>query len=235
MVDTSDIEGLDPFDLLDAESDRVGRFFENLDGDEWSVPTRCDGWTRRDMLGHLAGVEVYHTACLDDDLQALFATGAENDATDMDSFNDWLIRERADRSAEEVLAEWRRSNAEVRRRLRERGAEGTMASSVGPYPVDLMAFHIASEYATHADDMGVDIPKSEHDDRLEWRVKVSRFGLKEAEKPVEISTVNGGLRVKAGDTEAELSPHDFVEAVTARLPDDHPIPDGLREALRALA
>ena len=41
--------------------------------------------------------------------------------------------------------------------MRELGVGGTMASSVGPYPVDLMAFHIASEYATHADDMDVPI------------------------------------------------------------------------------
>lgn len=233
MSDYPMLDGLDAFARLDTESERVAAFFEA--GPDWSRPTRCEGWTVRDMLGHLAGVEVYHTACLDDGLASLTAEGAEHGATDLDSFNDWLIRERADKSADEVLAEWRASNRSVRDRMRERGVDATMASSVGPYPVGLMAFHVASEYATHADDVDIEIPDREAGDRLAWRVGVSLFALAEKQSPVEVTRTEDGVRVRADGVEAAISESDLVEAVAARLPDDHPLDPALQSALRALA
>ena len=107
-----------------------------------------------------------------------------------------------------------------------------MSSSVGPYPVDLMAFHIASEYATHADDMGVDVPGAERESRTAWRAKVSLFALKETDKPVQVEHKDGNYTVRASGKEATLSQADFVEAVTARLKTIDP---ELQDALRALA
>lgn len=234
-VDRSDVSGLDPFDLMDAESERLSDFFGSLSDDEWLRDTRCAGWRRRELVSHLAGADTYHTACLDDAIEALFAEGARNGATDLNSMNDWMIRVRAERSADDVLAEWRDLNASVRRRMRERGADATMASSVGPYPVDLMGFHLASEYATHYDDMEGPLSEADVDARTAWRDAVSRFALKEAGKPVAVEPEGDGYRVDAGDEAFTLSRRDFVEAVTARLPADHPIPASLREALRALA
>lgn len=233
MSDYPMLDGLDPFTLLDTEAERVATFFEA--GPDWSRSTRCEGWTVRDMLGHLAGVETYHTACLDDTLKELFAKGAEAGATDLDGFNDWFVRQRGDKPTEDVLTEWRASNRSVRDRMRERGPDGTMASSVGPYPVGLMAFHVASEYATHADDMGIEIADGEVVDRLAWRVGVSLFALAEKQSPVEVTRTEDGLRVRANGQEATLSEPDLVEAVTGRLPDDHPLHAALQTALRALA
>ena len=235
MVDTSDVAGLDAFELLDTESERVARFFETNDEAVWARDTRCEGWRVRELLSHLAGVETYHLACLDDTIQELFQEAAKAGMTDLNSFNDWAVQQRANRSRSEVLDEWRTKNTEVRRRMRELGADATMSSSVGPYPVDLMAFHIASEYATHGDDMDVEIDRSEEDSRRAWRAKVSRFALKESEKPVELTQDGDRYVVRSDDKEIELSEHDFVEAVTARLPRDHPIDQQLRDALRALA
>ncbi len=235
MVDTSDVADLDPFELLDTESERVARFFQTTDENVWKRDTRCAGWRVRELLSHLAGVETYHLACLNDSIKELFADAAKNGMTDLNSFNDWAVRARADRSRGEVLEEWRTKNDEVRRRMRELGRDATMSSSVGPYPVDLMAFHIASEYATHGDDMDVEVAAAEKDGRRAWRAKVSRFAIKEAEKPVEVSQEGDRYVVSSAGKEAELSEHDFVEAVTARLPDDHPIDPELRNALRALA
>lgn len=232
MVDKSDLAGLDPFDILDTESERVARFFEGLDDNGWTKDTRCEGWRIRELLSHLAGVETYHLACLNDDVQGWIERGRSLGATDMNSFNNVLVRERADRAAEEVLAEWRTSNAEVRRRMRELGPQATMSSSVGPYPVDLMGFHIDSEYATHADDMDVPIDADERARRTAWREKVSLFALKESEKPVELQRTGEGYVVRAGDKEATLSAEDFVEAVTARLKTIDP---ELQDTLRALA
>jgi uncharacterized protein (TIGR03083 family) len=234
MVDTSDIAGLDPFALVDAESERVARFFNAADEQTWVRETRCEGWRVRELLSHLAGVETYHLACLDDDLPHLFEEGAKAGVNDVHSFNDWLVRVGADRSRDEVLDEWRTKNAEVRRRMRELGPGGSMSSSVGPYPVDLMAFHIASEYATHADDMDVPIDGSEATARSAWRASVSRFALKETEKPVEVEQRGNTYVVTTGGRSATLTEHDFVEAVTAR-PTSVELDPELRTALVALA
>lgn len=232
MVDTSMLSGLDPFDLLDTESERVARFFDSIDEKSWTQDTRCEGWRVRELLSHLAGVETYHLACLNDSIAALFEEGGKHGATDMNSFNDWVVRARAEPPREEVLDEWRTKNTEVRHRMRELGPDGSMSSSVGPYPVGLMAFHVASEYATHADDMHVPISDDEPDGRTAWRHRVSRFALSEATKPVELELRDGAVVVRHGGKETTLGDAEFVEAVTARLKTIDP---ELQEALRALA
>ena len=232
MVDTSDVDDLDPFELMDTESERLHRFFSSLGDEDWTPDTRCEGWRRREIVSHLAGGDTYHTACLDDTISELFAEGARAGATGGDSFNAWMVRKRADRSAQEVLDEWWRLNSDVRRRMRELGREGTMSSSVGPYPVGLMGFHLASEYATHYDDMDGPLTDAERAERTRWRDKVSRFALKETEKPVELEPTADGYVVRAAGTDARLSRSDFVEAVTARL---KTIDSELQQALRALA
>lgn len=232
MAGEAHVADLDPFDLLDSESERVGRFFSS--GPDWDATTRCEGWTVRDMVGHLAGVETYHLACLDDTIGALFEEAAKDGVSDLHSFNDWAVRTRADASRDDVLDEWRAKNQGVRRRLRERGRDGTLSSSVGLYPVGLMAFHIASEYATHADDMAVEIASSERDARTAWRLAVSRFALEENDKPVAIEERGNAWLARSGDSEAMLSAEELVEAVTARLPAGR-VDDELRDGLVALA
>jgi uncharacterized protein (TIGR03083 family) len=233
MAGEQHVADLDPFDLLDAESERVARFFES--SPDWTAPTRCEGWDVKDLLAHVAGVELYHTACLDDSIGPLFDEMGKRGATDVDSFNGLLVEEGRSKPVEELLETWKERNASVRRRLRERGRDGTLSSSVGPYPAGLMAFHIASEYATHADDMGVEIGPSERDARTAWRAKVSEFALEEAGKGVEFGSKDGSHVVRLGDKQAQLPDADFVEAVTARLPPNYPIDPELRGALRALA
>ncbi len=232
MVDESDVADLDPFEIMDAESERLYRFFSSLTDDEWLPDTRCEGWRRREIVSHLAGGDTYHSACLDDTVSELFAEGARAGTTDGDSFNAWMVDRRAELSAQDVLDEWWRLNSDVRKRMRERGGDGSMSTSVGPYPVGLMGFHLASEYATHYDDMDGPLTDDERDARTAWRDKVSRFAIKETEKPVELSERGDGYFVRAAGKEATLSRFEFVEAVTARL---KTIDLDLQNALRALA
>ena len=232
MLDTSDVADLDPFGLMDAEAGRLFAFFSSLGERDWQADTRCEGWRRREIVAHLAGAEIYHTACLDDTVSDLLAEAARAGATDGDAFNAWMVRRYAERPAQEVLDEWWRLNSDVRQRMRERGRDGTMSSSVGPYPVGLMGFHLASEYATHYDDMDGPLTPEEKDERTAWRVKVSLFALKEASKPVEVSRTADFYRVQAAGQETTLTPSEFVEAVVARLKTIDP---ALQEALRALA
>jgi len=232
MVDTSDVNDLDPFELMDKESERLYKFFSSLTDEEWAPDTRCEGWRRREIVSHLAGGDTYHTACLDDTIKTLFEEGAKAGAKGGDGFNAWQVDIRKDRSASEVLDEWWRLNSDVRKRMRERGRDGSMSSSVGPYPVGLMGFHLVNEYATHYDDMHGPIDDAEQ--RTADRAKIALFAVKEAGKG-EAERRGDRYIFRSGGEEIELSEHDFVEGVTARLPQDHPISPTLRDSLRALA
>lgn len=236
MAEYPEIADLDPFELLDAEAERLYRFLTGLAGEEWEPDTRCEGWRRREIVSHVAGGDTYHTACLDDRVEELFAAAAAAGVRGFDAFNAWQIAQRADRPAAEVLDEWWKLSVDVRRRMRERGPEATMSSSVGPYPVGLMAFHVASEYATHYDDMyPPPLQADERAARTAWRKKVSRFAIAERALPLTVEDAAGGVVVRGPDWDFTFTDDDFVEAVVVRLPPEHPFPAEHREAMRALA
>ncbi|MGH9041136.1 MAG: maleylpyruvate isomerase family mycothiol-dependent enzyme [Acidimicrobiia bacterium] len=220
----------DPFDLLDIESARVDRHFSA--GPDWDRPSRCEGWTTRDMLSHLMGVEGYNRACLDGAVAALFEEAGQAGVKDVESFNTWNNDRYGRKPAAEVIDAWRTANAAFRQEMRDRGRHGTVDSSIGDYPSWLQAFHLAAEYATHGDDIGVAVGESEREARTAWRVVFGLFVLAENDKPVTVEpTGPGRQRVLTGGEEVELSDEDFVEATQARLPADHPLSDTLRQAL----
>src|SRR5579864_1188400 len=128
MIDDSELRDLDPFDLLDAEARRVDGFFAGLDGDDWLRPTRCEGWRRREMLAHLAASEEYNHATIDGTVPALIERATAAGAEGLDAFNAWGVQRLADRTVEEVLAEWRTANATTRRALRELSWDGTLST-----------------------------------------------------------------------------------------------------------
>ncbi len=230
-MDDSELRPIDPFGLLDVESARIDNHLARLHAGDWTRRSRCAGWSTRDVLAHLVGVEEYNRACLDDDLPEAMAKGAEAGATDVDGFNEWFIGACADRTTADLLTEWREANADFRRRMHERGRDGTMSTSIGTYPVGWQAFHLASELATHADDIGAWVARDERGFRTNWRARFSRFAIVEAERPVEIEVEDGRNRVRAAGQEALLTDEELVEAAMGRLPADHRIPEALREAL----
>ena len=71
MADDREIGALDPFDLFDREASRLDAHFSSLAGSDWMRPSRCAGWTVRDLLGHLLSVEAYFGACLDGTVRQL--------------------------------------------------------------------------------------------------------------------------------------------------------------------
>jgi uncharacterized protein (TIGR03083 family) len=235
-MEPTELSDLDPFDIFDAEARRLDRFFASRDEAGWLRPTRCEGWSVRDVLGHLAGEEAYNHACLDGTTEELFARLAQEGApADFSGFNEWCVQQRRGLPVADVLAEWREANESTRRRMRERGRDGTLQTAVGPYPVGPQTFHYASEFATHADDIGVPVAAAEEPGRTGWRARIGQAVLAEMGRPVEVSPAPQGFRVRTDGATAELSAHDFVEATVARLPDDHPLDPRLRGALACLA
>ncbi|MCO5993302.1 maleylpyruvate isomerase family mycothiol-dependent enzyme [Actinoallomurus rhizosphaericola] len=228
------LDDLDPFAIFDAEAERLDRFFSGLKDDDWARPSRCEGWTVRDVLAHLAGEEDYNHACLDDDLEGLWTRLEKNGVSGLAGFNDWCVRTRRSMPVEEVLDEWRTRNGDTRRRMRDLGRDARLPTMAGPYPVGLQAFHYASEYATHGDDVGV--PVDDARERTAWRVVVGRFALEEKGSPVEAAEDDDGdLVVRTPQALGRLTPAEFVDATVGRLPGNHPLDPGLRDALRCLA
>lgn len=236
MADTSHLQGLDPYAILDSEADRIDRFLSSIpDGDPaWEAPTRCTAWNRRELLAHLAAGEEYHHACFDDALESFFGRFAAAGATDLDGFNAVGVQEREGRAPSELLAEWRDADARTRRLFRERG-DGEMMTSVGPYPARWQAFHIALELATHADDLGTPVSSEEAAGRLDWLTRCSRFTLSEAKPDLVVrSDGPGTTTVESGDRQISLDDEAFVAAVAARLPADADVDAETRSLLSTM-
>jgi mycothiol maleylpyruvate isomerase-like protein len=159
------------------------------------------------------------------------AAGAEG----LDAFNAWGVRRLADRSVEEVLAEWRSANATTRRALRELSWDGTLSTFVGPYPAGLQAFHLAHELALHADDMSVPVAGGERQLRGTWQVRFARFTLREYGREVTVEVDGDSNVVRGAGEEVVLDDERLVDACSARLPADYPMSQPLRDLLRVFA
>ena len=231
-----ELSDLDPFDLFDTEAERLDAYFSSLRGEEWLRPSRCAGWTIRDVLGHLAGEELYNHACLDGDIAGFYQMlRREGVAGGYRGFNEWCVARRRDLPVEQVLEEWRTANRDTRTRMRALGRDAMIDTSVGKYPNGLQAFHYASEYATHADDVDAPVTPEEQEARTAWRARVGRFVLTERHSPVVVEPINGRYRVSVGQVSDELSASELVAATVDRLPADHRLDPTLRESLVVLA
>lgn len=233
MTDDRELEGLDPYELFDAEAARLETFMRTLHGAQWDAPSRCDGWTVRDLLGHLAASEQYHAACLDGRVPDFLKEMGERGAIDLETANAIGIADFAGLAASEVISAWTAADADTRRRLR--AADGTdIDSSVGPYPARWQAFHVASELATHADDIGLPVDPAEASARTAWRARFSRFAVHEVHPEVEFEVSEGRTIVRAGGAQVEIDDDTLVEAAAARLPAGHALDPEIREALNTM-
>ncbi|SDZ33780.1 TIGR03083 family protein [Micromonospora pattaloongensis] len=227
----AEMAGLDPFDALDCEAARIETFYRGLAPADWSAPTRCAGWDRRDLLAHLAAIEDYVRAGLDASVGQLLSRSGGGDLAQRNARG---IQQRAGLSVDELLAQWRAASADNRRRLRERGADGLIETAAGDYPVGRQVFYLASELATHADDAGVPESEGERELRLQWRVRFARVAVAEAERGVTVVPDGGAQLVRWSDGQARLSESDFVAVVADRL-DTPALPPPIHDALVVLA
>ncbi len=232
MVDDQDLTGLDPYELMAAEAARLDQFFASASSDVWKKPSRCDGWSVRDLLAHLAASEEYNQACLDGTVQQLLADIGAKGAVDLASANEIGIHDFDDQAPEQVLETWRTRSSENREKFRARDG-GDVDSSVGAYPARWQAFHLAFELATHADDVGVPLSDGEAGDRIEWQARFGRFAIKELKPELTIEAGDGRTHVSGDGVDVDLSDEQFVQAVAARLPAGSGIDDETAVTLSA--
>jgi uncharacterized protein (TIGR03083 family) len=232
MTDDKDLAGLDPYDLMASEGARLDQFFSRADASEWKKPSRCEGWSVRDVLAHLTAGEDYNQACLDGTVQQFLADMGAKGAVDLASANEIGIREFDDRSPDEILEAWRKRSAQTREAFRVRDG-GDVDSSVGAYPARWQAFHLAFELATHADDVHVPVVANDAAARNAWQARFGRFAIKELKPDLTIEAGDGRTHVKGEGVDIELPDEQFVQAVAARLPDDSGIDDAVASVLSA--
>jgi uncharacterized protein (TIGR03083 family) len=221
----------DPFATLDDEISRLNAFLTSLSSADWEASTRCEGWTVRDMVAHFDSDEAYNEACLENTLEAL-AAGFSS----IDEFNQGQIQNRAHLSTEEVLKQWRTRQAKVRKKWEALGFNTKITTIVGPYPLQAQIWHIASEYATHADDMGVEVAPDAQQKRLLWRFQLAAFAVQEKKDPPGLERSGDRMIITLKQHHLSLSLENFVAAVSARLELPQNQEDRqIIKALRALA
>jgi hypothetical protein len=161
--------------------------------------SHCRGWNVKDVVAHLSTDEVYNQACLDGTLDALPYSGG------LHGWNARGVRIRRAMSALEVLQEWEARQALVRWAWGKIGVEGRIPTSVGRYPLRLQLWHLACEYAIHADDIEVPMPKRERQAQLRWRAD-----------PVDATIRGDQVRLRVGGREYDLELETFIAYMTDR-------------------
>jgi hypothetical protein len=115
-----------------------------------------------------------------------------------------------------VFEEWSTRQQEVRRRWGELGLDKEIQTSVGPYPLQLQVWHLAQEYATHADDIRVRVPVEEREVRDRWRIAFGLFAAEEEGRSVPAELGDSEVRLDLGDRVEAVDLETFIAFLTRR-------------------
>lgn len=162
------------------------------------------------MVAHLSTDEVYNQACLDHRLDALPWTGGLN------SWNARGVRIRRGLSPLETLQEWEARQQRVRQEWERLGLSARIETSVGRYPLILQVWHLAREYAIHADDIEISIPARARREQLRWRAAFGLLAAKEEGDPVEATIDGDRVKLHVDDRSCDLDLESFVAYLTGR-------------------
>jgi hypothetical protein len=116
----------------------------------------------------------------------------------------------------EVLQEWEARQALVRRAWGELGLQAAIDTSIGRYPLRLQVWHLAREYAIHADDIRVPVPESERRSRLRWRIAFGLFAAREEGDPVNAELHANQVHLRKNGKVHRLEHETFVAYLTNR-------------------
>lgn len=173
----------------------------------------------KDVVAHLSTDEVYNQACLDGTLNDLPFSGG------LGGWNGRGVRIRRGLSPLETLQEWEARQERVRRAWGKIGVDGAIATSIGRYPLRLQLWHLAQEYAIHADDIEVPMPAAERRTQLRWRAAFGLFAAREEGEPVDARLDGDRVMLRHDGREHELDLETFIAYQTNR-------PQQLRETTK---
>ncbi|TMC31796.1 MAG: maleylpyruvate isomerase family protein [Chloroflexi bacterium] len=199
-----------PFPVYDLEIRRLRAFLRSLNDRGWSSRSHCRGWSVKDVVAHLSTDEVYNQAGLDGTIDELPFSGG------LGGWNGRGVRIRRGFSPLETLQEWEARQERVRRAWGKIGVNGTIRTSVGRYPLRLQVWHLAREYAIHADDIEVPMPAAERRAQLRWRVAFGLFAAEEEGERVDARLDGDQVLLRQGGREHELDHEMFIAYLTNR-------------------
>jgi hypothetical protein len=162
------------------------------------------------VVAHLSTNEVYNQACLDGTLHELPFSGG------LPGWNARGVRVRRAMSPLEVLQEWEARQALVRWAWGKIGVEGKILTSVGRYPLRLQVWHLAREYAIHADDIRVPISERERRAQLRWRITFGLFAARKEGEPVNAELGGDEVYLRQDGAVHRLEPETFIAYLTNR-------------------
>ena len=126
------------------------------------------------------------------------------------------VRVRRAMSPLEVLQEWEARQALVRRAWGKIGVDGTIDTSIGRYPLRLQLWHLANEYAIHADDIEVPMPSRERTAQLRWRIAFGLFAAQEEDEPVDAQLRGDEVQFRQDGSLQRLALETFIAYLTNR-------------------
>jgi len=206
-----------PFPVYDREIRRLRAHLHDLDARGWSTRSHCRGWSVKDVVAHLSTDEVYNQACLDQTLDRLPYGGG------LSGWNARGVRVRRGLSPLETLQEWEARQERVRSAWGKIGVNGTIPTSIGRYPLRLQVWHLAREYAIHADDIEVPMSAAERRAQLRWRAAFGLLAAREEGEQIDARLEGDRARLRQGGLEHELDLETFIAYMTNR-------PQQLRDA-----
>jgi len=205
-----DPKSANPFPVYDREISRLRVHLRGLKGAKWSARSHCRGWSVKDIVAHLSTDEVYNQACLDGTLRQLPFSGG------LTGWNGRGVRIRRGMSPLETLQEWEARQERVRRAWGTIGVNGQIPTSVGRYPLRLQVWHLAQEYAIHADDIEVPMPSRDRQAQLRWRAVFGLFAAEEYGEPVDARLEGDRVRLHRSGQDVDLDLETFIAYLTNR-------------------
>ena len=115
-----------------------------------------------------------------------------------------------------MLQEWEARQALVRWAWGKIGVDGRIETSVGRYPLRLQVWHLAREYAIHADDIRVRMSEAERRTQLRWRIAFGLFAAREEGEPVNAELGGDEVYLREGGTVHRLELETFIAYLTNR-------------------
>ena len=116
----------------------------------------------------------------------------------------------------EVLQEWEARQALVRWAWGKIGVDGRIPTSAGRYPLRLQVWHLAREYAIHADDIEVPMPPRERTSQLRWRAAFGLFAAEEEGDPIDAELRADAVDLQQDGTVQRLDLESFIAYLTNR-------------------
>jgi len=164
------------------------------------------------VVAHLCDDEIYNQACLDGTFADLDFSGG------LDASNQRGVRRRRAMTPAAVRLEWERRQRRVRRAWGRIGLKGKIETAgAGQYPLRLQVWHLAQEYAIHADDIEVPVPARARAGRAGWRIAFGLFAAREDGSPIDARLrPDGSLLLRRRARRVPLEAETFIAYLTRR-------------------